>query len=474
MVAPNFGFDWIPYEYRGAAGQRLTDEFNERIQTFGDVGSTVEIPNQVTFAALERQHFGKLLPRVQQITGSCLLPGAMVKVPGGEVPISQLNVGDVVISHRGHPRRVTEVLERKDSNRQLYEFRANGAQKPLIVTEDHVVGTLHEAGCKCNTNIRWKRGNSILKGEKLLLDAQKVSGNAGTQTRYGTALPVQQITQLGLPETSVWDINVEGDHSFIADGYVVHNCVGSGAAVAYLNAMTGDVVFRGDNEEVKPVFPFATYGVGREIAGMRGAGEGSFGAAQAKAVDPDRFGYLPWDHPKVPKPIQDGYWWKWTKAIELEWSHPRAWKQDYEELRKDAGNYGIEKVTRIRSVEEWIQALAQGYGVSFACMFGTRQARIEHGLLVGRWNTSWAHQQSSFGYILDWEGLGTVIGSQNQWGRFHASHQCEVMGPLGMEGAYWIVEQDAERICREGEVFAHTSTGNFEPRLNLWDFWQFG
>ncbi len=64
-------------------------------------------------------------------------------------------------------------------------------------------------------------------------------------------------------------------------------------------AQCGDVAVRGDREEIKQVHPLPTYGYGRKVGGMRGKGEGSFGAAQAKAVA--EFGMLPFDDPRLPR-----------------------------------------------------------------------------------------------------------------------------------------------------------------------------
>ena len=47
------------------------------------------------------------------------------------------------------------------------------------------------------------------------------------------------------------------------------SCVGSAAARAYIHAQCGDVYHRGDNEHILLPFPFATYGVGRELMGAR-------------------------------------------------------------------------------------------------------------------------------------------------------------------------------------------------------------
>ena len=80
-------------------------------------------------------------------------------------------------------------------------------------------------------------------------------------------------------------------------------------------AMLGDIVIRGDVEDVKLAFRLPAYGVGRHLAGMRGRGEGSFGGAQAKAGA--QFGRWQSTIPKVPKGTVSNGWLQYSKSIEL-------------------------------------------------------------------------------------------------------------------------------------------------------------
>lgn len=247
---------------------------------------------------------------------------------------------------------------------------------------------------------------------------------------------------------------------------VTGSCVGAGGAQAYIRSMVGDVVHRGDNEEVKLPFPYATYGVGRQIGGMRRTGSGSFGAAQAKAVKPENFGMLAWDDSRVPKPTVRNGWAKWTQREELTWSHPSAWPMRKDDLHTDARKYGMHTVTAIRDTGQWVQLLAQGYGVTLASSFGTRP-RVQGDVLLGPWNGSWAHQMSSSGY---WKHPqhGLIFLIDNQWGP-SAHGDCPTLSKLGVRGSFWIKERDASRIIRSGEVFGHSSTGGFPARKFEWN-----
>jgi len=242
------------------------------------------------------------------------------------------------------------------------------------------------------------------------------------------------------------------------------SCVGSAGAVAYVKAMLGDVIARGDNEEVKMPFPFATYGVGRRKAGMRRKGEGSFGAAQAWACEPDNFGYLPHDFQGLPGPVSidpNGNWWKYDRRVEMAWSHPSAWPIQERQLAPDAGKYGIHAVTRVRSIDDLVQGLAQLYSVTLASMFAC-DPRVDGDVSIGRKRGQWAHQMGCSGF---WEHPkhGLIFLIDNQWSA--AAHpQCPTLKEFGSNGSFWIYEGDMDWIIRTGEVFLHSSTGGFPGR----------
>lgn len=244
---------------------------------------------------------------------------------------------------------------------------------------------------------------------------------------------------------------------------VTGSCVGCSAARAYMHAMCGDVVHRGDQEEIKLPFVFATYGTGRAIAGMRGRGEGSWGSAQAKAVA--QWGMLPYDSPHVPLPTITAGWAKWTSAIELQWSHPTAWPGDKAAIDAEASKYKMQTVVPIKTPEEAVQLLSQGYGLTMASSFGTRPS-VQGDVLIGLWSGSWAHQMGVSGY---WRHPqhGLIFAIDNQWGP-SAHPACPTLSQLGVRGSFWIVEKDFLSILRSGEVFGHSATNGFPKRVFDW------
>jgi hypothetical protein len=242
------------------------------------------------------------------------------------------------------------------------------------------------------------------------------------------------------------------------------SCVGAAGARAYTHAILGDVAHRGDAEEIKIPFPYATYGVGRQLAGMRGRGDGSYGGAQAKAVA--NFGMLPFDSTHAPSPTMSDGWAKWPSSVEYAWSHPSVWTGDKPAIEAEAAKYKMQTVVPIETPDQAVQLLAQGYGVTIASSFGTRPS-VRGDVLIGPWNTSWAHQMSIGGYHKH-PTHGLIFITDNQWGP-SAHPSCPTLSQLGVRGSFWMLEKDFVSIIRSGEVFGHSNTMGFPARPLNWD-----
>lgn len=242
----------------------------------------------------------------------------------------------------------------------------------------------------------------------------------------------------------------------------IGSCVGCGGAVAYGDAMAGDVLYRGSQESVEIPFPFATWGKGRELGGMSGRGEGSFGSAQAEAVE--KWGYLPIDHPGLPQPKRDGDWLIWTKDDEYAYSWPGKFPIAESQLTPTANKYRMGKVLPARTLAEIDQAAAQGYGITMASNYGSRTMTVKEGFLIAKWDGSWAHQMTIDGYKIV-PSLGKLYLIKNQWGR-KAHPACPYLTQYGVEGAFWMPESDLQRNIdsRNTEIEIHSNTGDFAPR----------
>lgn len=268
----------------------------------------------------------------------------------------------------------------------------------------------------------------------------------------GVALPEEALNfkswlLLGLRPLRVWQL--------------IGSCVGAADGVSDGDSMAGDVLYRGSQESVEIPFPWATWGKGREIAGMGGRGEGSYGSAQAEAVK--TWGYLPIDHPGLPQPKKDGDWLVWTKDDEYSYSWPSRFPVPEDQLRTTANKYRMGTVLPARTLAEIDQAAAQGYGITMASNYGSRTMTVKEGFLVAKWDSSWAHQMTIDGYKIT--PIGKLYLIKNQWGP-KAHPACPYLTQFGVTGAFWMPEADLQKNIdnRNTEIFVHSNTGDFAPR----------
>lgn len=73
----------------------------------------------------------------QYINNNCFIPGTPITMADGTVKsIEDVQVGDMVLTHRGRARRVTETFQR-DVDGELLEIKIRGSNERLFVTPEH-------------------------------------------------------------------------------------------------------------------------------------------------------------------------------------------------------------------------------------------------------------------------------------------------------------------------------------------------
>jgi formate hydrogenlyase subunit 6/NADH:ubiquinone oxidoreductase subunit I len=86
--------------------------------------------------------------------GRCLPPSTPITTVNGTKPLSEVRVGDRVLTHTGKFRKVTQLFSRKYTGK-LYKFRTLGNYEPLITTEDHPILVYRNEG------VSWVYANQI-------------------------------------------------------------------------------------------------------------------------------------------------------------------------------------------------------------------------------------------------------------------------------------------------------------------------
>lgn len=235
------------------------------------------------------------------------------------------------------------------------------------------------------------------------------------------------------------------------------SCVGVGGGNAITTTALSDRLIRKEPE--KPVFLFWPYNYGRsrQLGGMRGQGEGSFGSTFNQSCAED--GCIEWNEQGLSLPAlkvvrgQFGI----GASNEYSWSDGKKAPQN---LRTTAKTHKFQSAP-LSSFEQVRSSILSGYGVSRAfnafCDIGT--ATVRNGALIGTYNKRGGHQQSWLAY---WNHPqeGELIGEPQQWGI-----NVQKRDPGGLPpGAIWVRADEVDRKCKNGEIYAFTNYDGYLDR----------
>ena len=149
--------------------------------------------------------------------GGCLLPGSMIKHPGGETPIEELEVGTKVIAYDVEKAEEVEAeMCDKAPHKANFYYKVND----LKLTSGHPIWA--NDGWACVDPAEYKR-ECLAYGHTLDLKPSKLE--IGDLLYNGA--PVKKIERVD-EATEVWNIIIKDIHTYIANGILVHNGGGGG------------------------------------------------------------------------------------------------------------------------------------------------------------------------------------------------------------------------------------------------------
>lgn len=146
---------------------------------------------------------GDVLPIIVDADNHCVAKGSLISTVHGYTPIEQIKVGEWIRTRTGY----NEVVYSGMTGRDQAVIEIKTATKTLKCTPDHKVFVLN----KC-----FVRADAIQLGDELLC--------LGTASKDFVAESVLSVTQLS-SGSDVYDLTIQGQHEFFADGVLVHNCV---------------------------------------------------------------------------------------------------------------------------------------------------------------------------------------------------------------------------------------------------------
>jgi hypothetical protein len=287
-----------------------------------------------------------------------------------------------------------------------------------------------------------------VKSRKVRYDVLFSSGE-GRKPKQDDKVMWRKVTEIeSFPYSGdVFNFEVQGDNSYVANAIGVHNCVAFGCCRAVEYTMLAEIT-AGENEEFRDLCTEVNYGGGRiEVGkGRLGRGDGSIGAWSAEFVKRwgsiDRAEYGKYDLRKYSE------------------ERCRAWGASGvpDDLEPEVKKYPISTITLVTTVQEAKKALAAGYGISVASDQGFSYTRDSNGICAPR--GSWAHQMCICGYAKI--NGATYFRIDNSWG---ASTHTGPVGPgnPGPEGFY-AAESVIARMLAQKDSFAYAGMKGFVPR----------
>jgi hypothetical protein len=269
----------------------------------------------------------------------------------------------------------------------------------------------------------------------------------------------------------VYCIEVEEDHSFLANGYAVHNCVSHGCKNACLTTLACEIYDAKPDEitgriEGAPELPPEGISDGvlstEAIYWWRGHG-GANGWVCSDAARQVTTNAGLWPRKPYPELGFDLTTYSGSKATKWGGTPPP------ENVAKVGREHLIRTATKVTGREQVRDFLAAGYGVFNCSGLGFSRTRDEFG--VSRQSGSWSHSQDFAGYddrpeTHEKYGQALVLWL-NSWGRSWNSGGRKVRGTelLIPEGSFWALADTIDSCS----CFALSSVAGW-PRRKMPDY----
>ena len=176
--------------------------------------------------------------------GRCVPPSTPITTIDGVRPMSEIRVGDKVLTHTGRFQRVTRLFHRYYTGK-LYTFHTLGNPESLTTTEDHPILTYE------NGETSWSFAAEIREGSFLtrpvviepvssrlpedLYGPFDLESSRGLVSEHAhqSVIP-SRVVSVGIAQVNdfeVLNLEVEEDNSYVAANQSVHNCVFCGLCV---------------------------------------------------------------------------------------------------------------------------------------------------------------------------------------------------------------------------------------------------
>ncbi len=387
-----------------------------------------------------------LVPHFQEI-GDCLIAGSMVTMAdGSRKPIERVTAGERVLTHLGRSRTVSRTI-RKPYTGSLVRLKAENWLEELVSTPDHLIKTDGDM---------WKASGRLKLGEAVFIQSRR--GKAyikKVQSRLGLRHELEKVSRISKAATTVYCLDVVEDHSFIANGYTVHNCVSHafGLGVDMLTAIRMTWMSKQERWLTKCATEIIYAGSRFEVGGGGIRGDGSMGVWAADFIRDWgvvlRKAYLDGKH--------DFTDYSGTLAREL----GRTGVPN--ELEPICKLHPVRTCSLVDSWEECRDSVANGHPVAMCSNIGFRDMRDNEGFL-DRARLPWYHAMLIIAIDDQYKRPGALV--QNSWGSNW------VYGPVRHgqpAGSFWVDAEIIDIAMRQGDSVALSGYVGY-PQLKTPDY----
>lgn len=255
----------------------------------------------------------------------------------------------------------------------------------------------------------------------------------------GLLAPITSITNEQYDQ-NVYCINVEHDHSFIANGLISHNCVSHGTRNACDVSRAVEIDVHRDREA------WLARGATEAIYGARGHGGQGMSCARAATFVSENGGIL----------VRKNYegvadFSKYNGNMGARWGS-RGLPDNVIDVAND---HQIKTVSLVRTVEEARDALANGYGLAVCSSYGFSNKRDKNGF--AKVSGSWAHCMAWI--ACDDTGSEPAFLVQNSWGKWNDGGHPE-WGKIP-DGSFLIHADAAAGMLKQNGSYAFSQFDGF-------------
>ena len=296
--------------------------------------------------------------------GYCLIPGTMVLLADGtEKAVETFRGGEQVITHTGRARKVIRPTSRKYTGQLVTVFPPGdvaGKNRQVTATSDHPFLTPSGDWVPLAEIAFRRHGGLVYNG-------------------HSVKAPDYPVTR-EVKDEMVHCLEVEDDHSFIADGFTVHNCwaYSTGHALMLMRLVMNQPLIR--------LNPHATAAIIK-----RGRDEGGWNGLSAK--------------------------WAREHGYAVEGSGPGQWPLHSRDLRYDTPELRTSMALH-KSTEEWVDLTRDVYDVSLTRLQYATALMLR--LPCPSDYSHWGHSVCAVRWVrIERGSWGTLIlNSWRGWGRF--------------------------------------------------------